>query len=77
GAMLVAEKVRAAIAAQAIAHDGSPFHVVSVSAGVHACIPQSGQHSRTLVEAADRGLYQAKAEGRNRVCAAEPAQHAA
>jgi diguanylate cyclase (GGDEF)-like protein len=77
GAMLVAEKVRTAIAALSMAHDGSPFHFVSVSAGVHACIPQRGQHPRTLVEAADRGLYQAKAEGRNRVCAAEPAQHAA
>ncbi len=77
GAMQVAEKVRTAIAALYMAHDASPFHFVSVSAGVHACIPQRGQHPRTLVEAADRGLYQAKAEGRNRVCAAEPVQHAA
>jgi diguanylate cyclase (GGDEF)-like protein len=81
GARLVAEKVRAAIAAMAMVHDGSPFHIVTVSAGVHALVPARGDYPRTLVEAADRGLYQAKAEGRNRVCAAPPyennPQHAA
>ncbi|MES2759688.1 MAG: diguanylate cyclase, partial [Pseudomonadota bacterium] len=77
GALLVAEKVRAAIAALALAHDASPFGFVSASAGVHSCIPSRGQNPRTLIEAADRGLYQAKAEGRNRVCPAPPTQQAA
>jgi PleD family two-component response regulator len=36
---------------------------------VHALTPQRGQNVHALVEAADRGLYQAKAEGRNGVCA--------
>jgi diguanylate cyclase (GGDEF)-like protein len=73
GAFAVAESVRAAIAAMKFPHGASPFHIVTISAGVHSFIPRRGQPPRSLVEAADRGLYQAKAAGRNRVCAAEPA----
>ncbi|WLI90835.1 sensor domain-containing diguanylate cyclase [Massilia sp. R2A-15] len=70
GALAVAESVRAAIAALKFAHGASPFGVVSISAGVAMLTPARGQHPRALVEAADRGLYRAKAEGRNRVAAA-------
>jgi diguanylate cyclase (GGDEF)-like protein len=77
GALAVADSVRAAIAGLRFAHGASPLHILTVSAGVHAVVPARGQPARALVEAADRGLYQAKAEGRNRVCAAAPAQAAA
>jgi diguanylate cyclase (GGDEF)-like protein len=77
GALAVAESVRAAIAGLNFAHGASPLRIVTVSAGVHALVPVRGQPASALVEAADRGLYQAKAEGRNRVCAAAPAQAAA
>jgi diguanylate cyclase (GGDEF)-like protein len=70
GALLVAEKIRAAIAALQCAHGGSPFHVVTASVGVHARVPARGQAPRSMVEAADQALYLAKAEGRNRVCSA-------
>jgi diguanylate cyclase (GGDEF)-like protein len=71
GALAVAEAVRAMIAGLKYEHGASPFRSVTVSAGVHAFVPSRGQPSRTLIEAADRGLYQAKAAGRNRVSAAE------
>jgi diguanylate cyclase (GGDEF)-like protein len=73
GARAVAEAVRAAIAQLKLQHGASPFRILSVSAGVHAFVPARGQPARALVEAADQGLYQAKAAGRNRVCAASTA----
>ncbi len=77
GALAVAESVRTAIADLKFAHGASPFRTLTVSGGVHALVPVRGQPARALVEAADRGLYRAKAEGRNRVCAATPAETAA
>jgi diguanylate cyclase (GGDEF)-like protein len=65
----VAEVVRAAVAALQFEHGASPFRTLTVSAGVHALVPVRGQAPRALIEAADRGLYQAKAAGRNQVCA--------
>jgi diguanylate cyclase (GGDEF)-like protein len=73
GALAVAESIRAAIASARFPHDASPFRILTVSAGVHALIPRPGQKGHVLVAAADRGLYQAKAEGRNGVCA-EPVE---
>jgi diguanylate cyclase (GGDEF)-like protein len=73
GALAVAEAIRAAIAALKFPHSASPFRSVTISAGVHALIPGREQPARALIEAADRALYQAKAEGRNKVCAAAPA----
>ena len=76
GALAVAEAVRAAIAGAGYEHGASPLRSVTVSAGVYGCIPARGKQARSLIEAADRGLYQAKAEGRNRVCAAAPPEPA-
>jgi diguanylate cyclase (GGDEF)-like protein len=69
GALAVAEKIRAAIMALQITHGGSPFGMVTVSAGIAACVPaHHGDNESQLLDAADRALYLAKAGGRNCCC---------
>lgn len=67
-ARLVAERLRAAAAAtQVVADDGTPVSV-TVSVGLAAGL--SRESLDHLLMRADRGLYRAKSEGRNRVCEA-------
>ncbi|MFZ6658109.1 sensor domain-containing diguanylate cyclase [Undibacterium sp. TJN19] len=68
GATAIAEKIRIAIQNMAIDHAGNTTGVVTVSAGVEALIPLPYQDKPlTLIQAADKALYAAKAGGRNRV----------
>jgi diguanylate cyclase (GGDEF)-like protein len=68
GAQAVAERIRAAVQNLQMAHNGSPFGVVTLSAGVATIAPQRGVHMASmLVEAADKALYVAKSAGRNQV----------
>lgn len=67
GATVVAEDLRLAIAQ-------SPFRVqaadipVTISIGVHAGVPANQPDAtEAMIAASDRGLYQAKEQGRNRV----------
>lgn len=64
-ALLVAEHLRAAIAAMPLQLEGQPFRMTA-SIGV-ASVPATSVDM--LMRAADRQLYLAKAGGRNRVCA--------
>ena len=66
GALDVAERIRAAVAAMRLA-SGSKLIETSVSVGV-ASFPEDGQSIDALVVLADRAMYNAKRQGRNRVC---------
>ena len=67
-AVRVAERVRRAIAALGIPHDGAEkTGLVTASLGV-AAAPVSALSSAELIAAADIALYTAKRNGRNQVC---------
>ena len=63
----VADLVRSRIEALGMVHKASPIGHVTVSIGVAATVPASGQNASDLIEAADAGLYMAKRRGRNTV----------
>ena len=66
-ARLCAERMREAVAARRLA---KPEHLaLSVSIGVAALQP--GESASALLVRADRAMYRAKEEGRDRVCAAD------
>jgi len=63
-----AEMLREAIAGEKIILRRQPTRV-TVSVGV-ASFPEDAKTAEGIIEAADRALYRAKAEGRNRICTA-------
>ena len=67
GALLIARQLSDAVSRNAICHEGSPYHVVTISAGCASVVPQPGMSSSHLVELADHAMYEAKRHGRNRV----------
>jgi diguanylate cyclase (GGDEF)-like protein/hemerythrin-like metal-binding protein len=70
GARCVGARIRGRIEALRIAHRDSPVaDHVTVSIGVAAVTPDDGQRADFIVAAADRALYAAKENGRNRICA--------
>jgi diguanylate cyclase (GGDEF)-like protein len=67
GARALAEKVRTRVEAHPFAgREAQPAGAVTISAGV-AAYPEDGSDANTLIEAADRALYEAKHSGRNKV----------
>lgn len=69
-ALMVAESVRKRILDKGIYHPenrGVEHKIVTVSIGVATLIPPLGKTPELLVELADKSLYKAKEEGRNRV----------
>lgn len=71
GAKIKAERIREAIAQTTFEFAAEqPLGVLSASIGV-ATFPEHGETASALVEAADKALYEAKRQGRNRVCVAK------
>jgi len=69
GARLVAEKLRQSVVALHIPHTSPHANAcLTVSIGLATHVPSIGSQCRQLILAADKGLYQAKASGRNQVC---------
>jgi diguanylate cyclase (GGDEF)-like protein len=65
-----AERFRASVASMSIPHEGVGHEAtVTISLGVASIVPGPEDSGRRLIEVADRGLYSAKQEGRNRVVA--------
>ncbi len=67
-AMVLIETIRRAVQAEGMEHtEKSPAGVVTVSAGIAACIPQPGDEAEELLREADAAMYEAKRRGRNNV----------
>ena len=70
-ATAIAEALRIAVEAQAMPHPASPVSAhVTVSVGVAVAVPAAARPPERLIAAADRAMYAAKLQGRNRVCVA-------
>ena len=70
-ALWLAECIRAGIEALRIEHEGEQIRF-TCSIGVCVQIPSDNTTADSLIEAADDALYQAKENGRNRVCVGIP-----
>jgi diguanylate cyclase (GGDEF)-like protein len=69
GALIVCERMREAVHALALAHADNEAGVVTISIGAAACQPGDQTNPTDAIRRADRALYAAKAQGRNRIVA--------
>ncbi|MEL6495561.1 MAG: diguanylate cyclase [Cyanobacteria bacterium J06623_7] len=69
-ALQIADKIAINVRKLRISHQQSLVsEFVTISLGVHSLIPNGESNPELLIALADKGLYQAKAEGRDRACA--------
>ncbi len=69
GANIVARKICDRIASLQVPHARSSIgSYVTVSCGIATAIPSAQQSPDSLIRSADSALYQAKTEGKNRIC---------
>jgi diguanylate cyclase (GGDEF)-like protein len=70
GVAALAERLRASVEALRVRHEGKEL-TVTVSIGAVAIRPVRTTTGEELIAAADRRLYEAKSQGRNRACVTE------
>lgn len=73
GGMAVARRICAAVVALQAPHRASDFGIVTISAGVYACVPDTTIGMADLFAGADQALYAAKTGGRNQAMASAAA----
>ena len=75
GAAVLAERVRLAVEQLGLAHPSNDAGIVTISLGIATGSPAVWGDPARLLSAADKALYEAKADGRNRIgTASVPAQ---
>jgi diguanylate cyclase (GGDEF)-like protein/PAS domain S-box-containing protein len=70
GALITCERMREAVHRRGLAHADNEAGVVTISIGAAACSQGIQTDPQDAIRRADRALYAAKAQGRNRVVAA-------
>ena len=70
GALQIANACRAHIEQLAIENPQAPAGIVTMSIGVASVVPSKAGSAEALIETADKALYTAKNDGRNRVVVA-------
>ncbi|MDF0554635.1 diguanylate cyclase [Kamptonema sp. UHCC 0994] len=69
GAIAVARAIRTSVETLKLPHPQSRINpYITLSFGIASVVPLPDTSSDTLIQSADRALYQAKAKGRNRIC---------
>lgn len=73
GALILADRILAGLAAQKIPHESSSHGILTLSCGVASQVEVDGYDTwEGLVDLADRGLYSSKNNGRNRATIIPP-----
>jgi len=65
-AIALVKEFRRKLSRSSLEHKDSPFGEITVSVGINSGVPLKGEDSESFLRKADKALYKAKDEGRNR-----------